>query len=625
MSRNTDARPSFDTRPSGRGSVAFAREDRAARFEVDVPGDVDGDDEACLTGTTTVGESDLGHSFSRSTSGGVRASDVTIERYDRTSNVVVATAGAEHLESLNHQFSVRQTLFDQPPVLENDDDARPLMQITTVADLDRDEAPHEYKGRLRRWPGALLLLCIVVVAAVLIVVGGLHSHTKSAALKVAAQKRMAGKRWIGDGSYEMDEDGLINNPMTYDQKRCKLPNYLSKNGRIVAAAPNGTEVAVGIKGTNWFGMETMDAIPFGLWQNDKNGTTVYDVAAFLDKHKFNSVRIPVCVQHILKNTPPKAGLVNKMTNRALDLTSYMTALQTLIQALAYRQITVMLSMHALLPQPLNSGGLWYNADISESDFLDSIDLLTAGLCSDAYWNVLGIDLKNEPHKATWGTGTATDWVLGARKIGNRMLAGCPNWLAFVEGIYAEKHSVAVDDSTNITYADWWGAGLHKAKETPVVLMAANKLVWAPHYYNPGVYPMAYFYKDPVTFEELDDATLARNVRAVMQDSFGYLVHDNPAVVLGEFAGLYATDLHPLKTTQRATDATVEVMVQDRYAGGYMWSLNPESAYQYNPGNTPGTFHEGLVELDWLTPNAGFLQGMENMNRIANLRRFPCFT
>ena len=89
--------------------------------------------------------------------------------------------------------------------------------------------------------------------------------------------------------------------------------------------------------------------------------------------------------------------------------------------------------------------------------------------------------------------------------------------------------------------------------------------------------MAYFYKDPVTFEELDDATLARNVRAVMQDSFGYLVHDNPAVVLGEFAGLYATDLHPLKTTQRATDATVEVMVQDRYAGGYMWSLNPESA------------------------------------------------
>ncbi|OQR82883.1 cell 5A endo-1,4-betaglucanase [Achlya hypogyna] len=605
---------SFDVRP--RGSVAFAREDRTARFEVDVD-----DNASYLATASTAVESDP--SFE-----GGRPSEVTIERHDTVSTVVDHYHRGSSSDGINHQYSTRQTLFETAPDEANDDDdlGRHTVRIQAVADLDRDERPTEYKGRLRRWPGALLLLIIVVVATTLIATGAHSTHEKSLTLKKAAQKRMAGRRSIGSGSYDEDADGLLNNPMTYDtQSKCKLPDYQSKNGRIVAVAKNGTEVAIGIKGTNWFGMETMDAIPFGLWQNDNNGTTVFDVAAFLSKHKFNSVRLPVCAQHLLKNTPPKAGLVNKMTNRALDLTSYMTTLQSLIQALAYRQITVLISMHTLLPQPLASGGLWYNADVTEDDFLDAIDVLTTGLCSDAYWNVIGIDLKNEPHKATWGTGTATDWVIGARKIGNHMLAGCPNWLAFVEGIYTEKHAVTLDDGSVINYADWWGSGLQQAGNQTVILSKANKLVWAPHYYNPGVYPMAYFYDNPKKFTELDDATLTKNIRAVMTDSFGYLVGDNAALVLGEFAGLYATDLHPLKTTKRATDATIDVMVADRYAGGYMWSLNPESAYQYNPGSVQGTFYEGLVGLDWLTPNDGFLQGMDALNRIANFRKFPCFT
>lgn len=37
---------------------------------------------------------------------------------------------------------------------------------------------------------------------------------------------------------------------------CELPNYQSKNGQIIAVSKNGTEVPIGIKGINWFGMET---------------------------------------------------------------------------------------------------------------------------------------------------------------------------------------------------------------------------------------------------------------------------------------------------------------------------------------------------------------------------------
>ncbi|KAH7462619.1 uncharacterized protein KRP23_13637 [Phytophthora ramorum] len=111
----------------------------------------------------------------------------------------------------------------------------------------------------------------------------------------------------------------------------------------------------------------------------------------------------------------------------------------------------------------------------------------------------------------------------------------------------------------------------------------------------------------------------------MDKMFGYLAGSSDyAMVMGEFAGLYSKDVHPMKTTKRTTDYTIEVMVKAGYAGGYMWSLNPESAYQYNPATVYGTFTEGLLEDDWITPNKVFMEGMAAMEKIKNLKRFPCF-
>ncbi|KAH9173466.1 hypothetical protein AeNC1_017717 [Aphanomyces euteiches] len=94
---------------------------------------------------------------------------------------------------------------------------------------------------------------------------------------VKDQKRRAIQDGLVDSDTPLvDEDGQVNNPKIYSNtvRKCVLPDYQSKNGKVVAVAPNGTEVVIGIKGTNWFGMETGLAIPFGLWQNDVNGTTV---------------------------------------------------------------------------------------------------------------------------------------------------------------------------------------------------------------------------------------------------------------------------------------------------------------------------------------------------------------
>ncbi|POM67657.1 Cell 5A endo-1,4-betaglucanase, partial [Phytophthora palmivora] len=461
------------------------------------------------------------------------------------------------------------------------------------SDSQAPERIQDYKGRIRTWRG-IILLCIIVGGAAAIITACAISANNDAATRAARyENRTEERRRINDGLTDdgviISDDGQVGNPKKYPSMGCELPDYQSKNGQIFAVSKNGTEVPVGIKGVNWFGMETGLAIPFGLWENMQNGTSVYEIAAFLARNKFNSVRLPVCIKNILNNVAPEHSLINSNTNRAINITSYITAIQTIVQALGYRKITVMISLHTL--DPKKSGGAWYSdeLDVTEAQFLKAVDILTKNLCTSDYWNILGLDLKNEPHECSWG-GAAPDWQKGASLIGNRMLKGCPNWMAFVEGI-AGSGTVTVGGITD-GYYDWWGGGLEKAGGNPVELTVSNKIVWAPHYYNTGVYPAWYLYKSSTvgasgifsSYVELDDDALRSAVEATMDKMFGYLlgVDKNSAMVMGEFAGLYGKDAHPKKTTKRTTDYTIEVMLKAGYAGGYMWSLNPESAYQYNP-------------------------------------------
>lgn len=340
------------------------------------------------------------------------------------------------------------------------------------------------------------------------------------------------------------------------------------------------------------------------------------------------MRLPVCISSVLDNKGPDSGLINLSTNRAINITTYMSTLKTVIKSLAYRHITVLVSLHTLTTT--TSGGAWYNDDVTEDQFLEAVDTLTSELCNEDYWNIVGLDLKNEPASCTWG-GVAPDWQAGATLIGNRMLKGCPKWLAFVEGI-ASSQSITLNGTVNTMY-DWWGGGLKDAGELPVELDTADKVVYAPHYYDTAVTPAWYFYDGGTVgansiitgYTELGDYELKYNVEQTMYKMFGYIAENKTnALVLGEFAGLYATDLHPKLTTQRTTDFTIDTMIANGYTGGYMWSLNPESAYQYNPAETLGTFTEGLLEDDWLTANTVFLDGMAAMDALPLLAKFPCF-
>ncbi|EQC30126.1 hypothetical protein SDRG_12184 [Saprolegnia diclina VS20] len=238
-------------------------------------------------------------------------------------------------------------------------DAPPLRPSLIARDIqaipeDDTKGSRRFKGRLRTWPGILLLLGIIggAIATIVLMSASMGHEAKDRMHEM--QKRIADAQAITDGvtshdeeRYLVEDDGQINNPRVYPPSGCQLPNYVSKNGRIVATAKNGTEVPLQIKGVNWFGMETGLEAPFGLFDNDKAGTTVYAIAQFLAKNKFNSVRIPLCVKNILNNKPHTSSVINRATNRALDLSSYLSLLQSVTTSLGYRQISIMLSMHTL--------------------------------------------------------------------------------------------------------------------------------------------------------------------------------------------------------------------------------------------------------------------------------------
>ncbi|EQC30132.1 hypothetical protein SDRG_12190 [Saprolegnia diclina VS20] len=234
-------------------------------------------------------------------------------------NSFAYSAPTRHSSSSHHGGGTRASLIERNII------AAPLDPRAAENTM---RSPHKaYKGRLRRWPGVLLLVMIVggAIAAIAYfsVSKGQEAHDRA----FAVQKRLAKERAIADGltsgsdEVDVDDDGQVNNPKVYPQSSCQQPDYQSKNGKIYAVAKNGTEVSFQIKGVNWFGMETGLRSPFGLWDNEQNGTTVYAIAQFLAKNKFNSVRIPLCVESILNNKAPQLSIINRVTNRALDLTS----------------------------------------------------------------------------------------------------------------------------------------------------------------------------------------------------------------------------------------------------------------------------------------------------------------
>jgi endoglucanase len=314
-----------------------------------------------------------------------------------------------------------------------------------------------------------------------------------------------------------------------------------------------------LTGVNWFGLETPQYAPHGLWA--RNWEDLLDQIRALG---FNSVRLPYSNQLFDSSSLPNS--INYDLNPDLQGLNGLQIMDKIVEGAGERGLKVILDRHR--PDSGAQSDLWYTDLYGEERWIADWLMLAQRYAGDD--TVVGVDLHNEPHgRATWGSGDpATDWRLAAERAGNAILRENPNLLILVQGV--ER----VGDDWY-----WWGGNLAGVREHPVRLSQPDQLVYSPHTYGPGVYPQAWF-----SAPDFPD-----NLPGIWREHWAYVQQEDIApVVVGEFGGRSVGD-DPEGIWQR----TLVAYLRDNQLSYFYWSLNP------NSGDTGGVLLD-----DWQTVNAG---------------------
>ena len=320
--------------------------------------------------------------------------------------------------------------------------------------------------------------------------------------------------------------------------------------------------ALQLKGVNWFGFETPDHAPHGLWARKLD-----DMLDQMQSLGFNAVRLPFCPATV--HGAPVTS-VDYVLNPDLRGQDSQQLLDTVVARLERRGMYFLLDHHR--PDCGQISELWYTGSYTEAQWLADLQFVAARYQGNAHF--LGMDLKNEPHgAATWGAGVAsTDWNAAAERAGAAVLAKAPRALVFVEGITQNNFCTASSAGT------WWGGNLGPQRCAPLKLPAEH-LVLSPHVYGPDVAGQDYF----------NAAGFPANMPAIWDANFGALAAAGQAVVVGETGGKYGTGDPRDKTFQ---DALFAYLAQRGMFDLFYWCWNP------NSGDTGG-----ILADDWTTVRA----------------------
>jgi endoglucanase len=332
-------------------------------------------------------------------------------------------------------------------------------------------------------------------------------------------------------------------------------NYLHTSGNQILDASNQQ---VGLSGVNWFGFETSNNAPHGLWTRNW--------AEMLDQIKsqgYNVIRLPFSNAMLKEGVVPSG--IDYQKNPDLEGLTSLQLMDRIIDGANERGIKIILDDHrSTSGGGPESNGLWYTGEYSESSWIADWKMLATRYKDNPA--VIGMDLRNEPHGACCGCNDPSkDWRLAAEKAGNAILSVNPNLLIIVEG----------SSEYNNQYT-WWGGNLMGAKEFPVRLNVPNRLVYSAHEYPQTVYPQPWF----------NDPNYPNNLPSVWDQYWGYLIRENIApVLIGEFGTRYETE----KDKQWVT--AFQSYIQQNKLSWTFWSLNPDS------GDTGG-----LLLDDWTSIN-----------------------
>lgn len=338
---------------------------------------------------------------------------------------------------------------------------------------------------------------------------------------------------------------------------------LSTSGNKIVDS-SGAQVI--LQGVNWYGMENEPGTVIGL-----NARDYKLMLKQIKQTGFNVIRIPFSMQTLAKGKEVSSVADYIGSNRELKDKSPIEVLDALILEANVQGLMIILDNHSQADQGYRND-LWYGqAGYTEDDWVEMWKSLAIRYKDSP--NVVGFDLKNEPHgKATWGDGSATDFRRAAERAGTAIQEVNPNPLIIVEGI---ENQVAGGQKLS---GHWWGGNLEGVRNNPVRLPVANKVVYSPHEYGPEVSPQPW----------LISKNLEKNLLDRWSKGFGY-IHDQKIapILIGEFG---AKDFSTKTISGRWMKAFTDYLGKKGMSWTY-WAWNPGS------GDTGGLLTPDLVTLE----------------------------
>lgn len=341
-------------------------------------------------------------------------------------------------------------------------------------------------------------------------------------------------------------------------------NFLSTSGnKIIDSQGN----VVRLTGVNWFGFETNNLFPHGIWSRDTKS-----MLQQIKDQGFNCIRFPWCNKILNEDvtiridsygTDPYTG-ISPMNGDEKSITKPIDLLDVIVNWCQKNNMKIILDNHSRQPDGYMNEKLWYTSETTEEKWIEDWVFL-----ANRYKNmdaVIAMDLNNEPHGSngsgsTWGNSNSlTDWNKAAERCGNAILAINPNVLILVEG---------VEWAENETY--WWGGNLKGVRNYPIELSVSNKLVYSPHEYGPTVFNQTWF----------SDPNFPNNMNGIWNTFFHFIYNEEISpLLIGEFG------IKDMDSTDEIWFDTLLEHMDNRYSWTY-WCWNP------NSGDTGG-----LLDNQW---------------------------
>lgn len=323
--------------------------------------------------------------------------------------------------------------------------------------------------------------------------------------------------------------------------------FTARNHRLLYN--NQTEFL--LKGVNYSGFETYCAAPHGLWAHNLDF-----YLDFISANEFNAIRLPFSFELTWKlDSPSQYECVTYESDECKSTIGNL--LGCLFQKALDRNIFIVIDFHSIGSMLINEHPL---GPLKAQEFYDAWDRILDRVIH--YPNLLGLDIKNEPH----GTTTWDEWGSLVNDFMNHIYNRYPDYqgLFFVEGLQDEDAC--------------WGGSFATLKNQ--LNLARHNIVFSPHTYGVSVLG-----EKAINYGEKE-----------FHKWFGFLndKYDNP-IILGEAGGFFTgEDMH---WHFRYSNYLKKI----NQTSSFYWSLNPDSADT-----------KGILNDDWTSYNDAKLKFLKDL-------------